>query len=80
MAILDHFEDAVSTCYSAKLIYKSRTLRWAYMDQLNSSKFIDNSLIPLLFGMLGVSEVGAWNFPSSQFAVDEFYTDRKRDY
>lgn len=25
--------------------------------------------------MLGVSEVGAWNFPASQYAVDEFYPD-----
>jgi hypothetical protein len=46
------------------------------MDQLNSSKLIEEALIPLVFAMLGVSEVGAWNFPASQFAVDEFYTDR----
>ncbi|KAL7422810.1 hypothetical protein Q5752_002106 [Cryptotrichosporon argae] len=63
MAILDHFDDA------------SRTLRWAYLDQLNSSRLLDESLLPLLFAMLGVSEVGAWNFGASQYAVDEFYTD-----
>ena len=63
MAILDHFEDA------------SRTLRWAYLDQLNSSKLLTERLLPMLFSMLGVSEVGAWNFPASQYAVDEFYPD-----
>jgi hypothetical protein len=47
------------------------------MDQLNLTKNIENSLIPLMFAMLGVSEVGAWNFPASQFAVDEFYPDCK---
>lgn len=31
----------------------------------------------MLFAMLGVSEVGAWNFPANQFAVDEFYPDRE---
>ena len=65
MAILDHFEDA------------SRTLRWAYLDQLNTSNLLVNSLLPMLFAMLGVSELGAWNFPSSAFGVDEFYTDRE---
>nr|XP_018261516.1 uncharacterized protein I303_05954 [Kwoniella dejecticola CBS 10117]OBR83674.1 hypothetical protein I303_05954 [Kwoniella dejecticola CBS 10117] len=63
LAILDHFEDA------------SRTLRWAYLDQLNSSKLLTEGLIPMLFAMLGVSEVGAWNFPASQYAVDEFYPE-----
>ncbi|WWC71538.1 uncharacterized protein I206_105496 [Kwoniella pini CBS 10737] len=62
-AVLDHFEDA------------SRTLRWAYLDQLNSSKLLTDGLIPMLFAMLGVSEVGAWNFPASQYAVDEFYPE-----
>lgn len=54
---------------------QSRTLRWAYLDQLNSSNMLVNSLVPMLFAILGVSEVGAWNFPASQFAVDEFYPD-----
>ncbi|WVQ74909.1 hypothetical protein IAR50_004517 [Cryptococcus sp. DSM 104548] len=63
MAILDYFEDA------------SRTLRWAYLDQLNTSNLITDGLIPMLFAILGVSEVGAWNFPASQFAVDEYYTE-----
>lgn len=38
---------------------------------------MEESLIPMLFAILGVTEVGAWNFPSSQFGVDEFYPDRK---
>jgi hypothetical protein len=38
---------------------------------------LDQILLPMLFAMLGVSEVGAWNFASSSYAVDEFYTDRK---
>ena len=63
MAILDHFDDA------------SRTLRWAYLDQLNSSKLLTERLLPMLFSMLGVSEVGAWNFPASQYAVEEFFPD-----
>ncbi|WVO13469.1 hypothetical protein L204_101086 [Cryptococcus depauperatus] len=63
MAILDYFEDA------------SRTLRWAYLDQLNTSKLITDGLIPMIFAILGVSEVGAWNFPASVYAVDEFYTE-----
>ncbi|WWD02614.1 hypothetical protein V865_000654 [Kwoniella europaea PYCC6329] len=63
LAILDHFEDA------------SRTLRWAYLDQLNSSKLLTEGLLPMLFAMLGVSEMGAWNFPASQYAVDEFYPE-----
>ncbi|WWD19092.1 hypothetical protein CI109_103550 [Kwoniella shandongensis] len=63
MAILDHFEDA------------SRALRWAYLDQLNTSKLLTDGLVPMLFAMLGVSEMGAWNFPASQYAVDEFYPD-----
>ncbi|GMK59535.1 hypothetical protein CspeluHIS016_0801410 [Cutaneotrichosporon spelunceum] len=63
MGILDHFDDA------------SRTLRWAYLDQLTSTKLLDEALLPLLFAMLGVSEVGAWNFPASAYAVDEFYCD-----
>lgn len=63
MAVLDHFDDA------------SRTLRWAYLDQMNSSRLLEESLLPLLFAMLGVSEVGAWNFPASAYAVDEFYPD-----
>ncbi|WVW85588.1 hypothetical protein I302_107626 [Kwoniella bestiolae CBS 10118] len=63
LAILDHFEDA------------SRTLRWAYLDQLNSSKLLTDGLLPMLFAMLGVSEMGAWNFPASQYAVDEFYPE-----
>ncbi|WWC90682.1 uncharacterized protein L201_005618 [Kwoniella dendrophila CBS 6074] len=63
LAILDHFEDA------------SRSLRWAYLDQLNSSKLLTEGLIPMLFAMLGVSEMGAWNFPASQYAVDEFYPE-----
>ncbi|RXK41130.1 hypothetical protein M231_01533 [Tremella mesenterica] len=63
MAILDHFDDA------------SRTLRWAYLDQLNSSDLLANSLLPMLFTMLGVSEVGSWNFPASQYSVDEFHLD-----
>ena len=28
--------------------------------------------MPMLFAMFGVSEVGAWNFPASQYRVDEF--------
>ncbi|RSH88769.1 hypothetical protein EHS25_002997 [Saitozyma podzolica] len=63
MAILDHFDDA------------SRTLRWAYLDQLNSSQLLTQGLLPLLFAVLGISEVGAWNFPASSYAVDEFYPD-----
>lgn len=63
MAVLDHFDDA------------SRTVRWAYLDQINSSRLLEESLLPLLFAMLGVSELGAWNFPASQYAVDEFYPD-----
>ncbi|BEI93821.1 uncharacterized protein CcaverHIS019_0602800 [Cutaneotrichosporon cavernicola] len=63
MAMLDHFDDA------------SRTLRWAYLDQLTSTKLLGEALLPLLFAMLGVSEVGAWNFPASAYAVDEFYCD-----
>ncbi|KAK4688698.1 E3 ubiquitin-protein ligase listerin, partial [Tremellales sp. Uapishka_1] len=63
MAILDHFEDA------------STSLRWAYVDQLNTSKLLSEGLLPMLFAMLGVSEMGAWNFPASQYAVDEFYPD-----
>ncbi|KAK8854764.1 hypothetical protein IAR55_003503 [Kwoniella newhampshirensis] len=63
MAVLDHFEDA------------SRALRWAYLDQLNTSKLLTDGLVPMLFAMLGVSEMGAWNFPASQYAVDEFYPD-----
>lgn len=31
----------------------------------------------MLFAILGVTEVGAWNFPSGQFGIDEFYTDRE---
>jgi hypothetical protein len=31
----------------------------------------------MLFAMLGVSEMGAWNFPASQYAVDEFFPDRE---
>lgn len=54
---------------------QSRTLRWAYLDQLNSSRLLEEALLPLLFAMLGVSEVGAWNFPASQYAVDEYYCD-----
>lgn len=64
MAFLDHFDDA------------SRTLRWAYLDQLTSSKLLEESLLPLLFTMLGVSEVGARTFPASAYAVDEFYVDQ----
>ncbi|WVR00029.1 hypothetical protein IAU59_007171 [Kwoniella sp. CBS 9459] len=63
LAILEHFEDA------------SLTLRWAYLDQLNSSKLLTDGLLPMLFAMLGVSEMGAWNFPASQYAVDEFYPE-----
>ncbi|EAL20617.1 hypothetical protein CNBE3250 [Cryptococcus deneoformans B-3501A] len=63
MSILDYFEDA------------SRTLRWAYLDQLNTSKLITDGLVPMLFSILGVSEMGAWNFPASQYAVDEFFTE-----
>ncbi|TXT13101.1 hypothetical protein VHUM_01502 [Vanrija humicola] len=63
MAVLDHFDDA------------SRTVRWAYLDQINTSRLMEESLLPLLFAMLGVSEVGAWNFPATQYAVDEFYPD-----
>ena len=63
LAVLDHFEDA------------SRTLRWAYLDQLNTSALISTALLPMLFSILGVSEVGAWNFPASSYAVDEFYSD-----
>ncbi|OCF39032.1 hypothetical protein I317_07169 [Kwoniella heveanensis CBS 569] len=63
LAILEHFEDA------------SLTLRWAYLDQLNSSKLLTEGLLPMLFAMLGVSEMGAWNFPASQYAVDEFYPE-----
>ncbi|ODO06737.1 hypothetical protein I350_04096 [Cryptococcus amylolentus CBS 6273] len=63
MSILDYFEDA------------SRTLRWAYLDQLNTSNLITDGLIPMLFAILGVSEVGAWNFPASQYAVDEYFTE-----
>ncbi|WVQ82306.1 hypothetical protein IAT38_004434 [Cryptococcus sp. DSM 104549] len=63
MSILDYFEDA------------SRTLRWTYLDQLNTSKLITDGLIPMLFAILGVSEMGAWNFPASQYAVDEFYPE-----
>nr|KIR46016.1 hypothetical protein I312_04558 [Cryptococcus bacillisporus CA1280] len=63
MSILDYFEDA------------SRTLRWAYLDQLNTSKLITDGLLPMLFSILGVSEMGAWNFPASQYAVDEFFTE-----
>lgn len=63
LAILDHFDDA------------SRTLRWAYLDQLDASDLVSTGLLPMLFAILGVSEVGAWNFPASQFAVEEFYTD-----
>ena len=63
LGILDHFEDA------------SRTLRWAYLDQINTSHLLSAGLLPLLFAILGISEVGAWNFPSSAYEVDEFYTD-----
>jgi hypothetical protein len=63
LAIMDHFEDA------------SRTLRWAYLDQLNSAHLLSSGLLPMLFAILGISEVGAWNFPSSAYEVDEFYTD-----
>ena len=65
MAILDHFDDA------------SRTIRWAYLDQLDSSGLLADSLLPMLFAILGVSEVGAWNFNAGQCAVDEFYPDCK---
>ncbi|ORX38482.1 hypothetical protein BD324DRAFT_607949 [Kockovaella imperatae] len=63
MAILDHFDDA------------SRTIRSAYMDQLRSGSLIERSLLSMLFQMMGVSQVGAWNFPAGQFAVDEFYPE-----
>jgi len=68
MAVLDHFDDA------------SRTLRWAYLDQLNTSRLLEDALLPFLFAMLGVSEVGAWNFPANQYAVDEFYPDCKLSF
>lgn len=29
----------------------------------------------MLFAMLGVSQIGAWNFPAGSYAVDEFYPD-----
>ncbi|WRT68426.1 uncharacterized protein IL334_005402 [Kwoniella shivajii] len=64
MGILDHFDDAVSVRALRQADRKSRTLRWAYLDQLNSSKLITDGLLPMLFTMLGVSEVGAWNFPA----------------
>lgn len=57
-------------------VKQSRTLRWAYLDQLKSTNLLDMGLMPMLFAMLGVSEVGAWNFPANQYAVDEFYPDR----
>jgi hypothetical protein len=38
-------------------------------------RLLEDALLPFLFAMLGVSEVGAWNFPASQYAVDEFYCD-----
>jgi hypothetical protein len=63
LAILDHFEDA------------SRTLRWAYLDQISTSSLLASGLLPMLFAILGISEVGAWNFASSAYEVDEFYTD-----
>jgi hypothetical protein len=34
----------------------------------------------MLFAMLGVSELGAWNFPANQYAVDEFYPDRESSF
>lgn len=63
MTILDHFEDA------------SRTLRWAYLDHISSLSLLSEGLIPLLFSILGITEVGAWNFPATSYEVDEFYTD-----
>ncbi|WVR07509.1 hypothetical protein IAU60_004551 [Kwoniella sp. DSM 27419] len=63
LAVLEHFEDA------------SLTLRWAYLDQLNSSRLLTEGLLPMLFAIMGVSEMGAWNFPASQYAVDEFYPE-----
>lgn len=33
---------------------------------------VEEALMPMLFAMFGVSEVGAWNFPASQYRVDEF--------
>lgn len=29
----------------------------------------------MLFAMLGVSQIGSWNFPAGSYAVDEFYPD-----
>jgi hypothetical protein len=57
------------------LIVQSNTLRGAYLDQIRSESLVEQGLLPLLFEMLGISEVGAWNFPASNFAVDEFYID-----
>ena len=78
MAILDHFEDAVSAFMLACAVTnaKSRTLRWAYQDQLNSSKLIHDDLLPMLFEMLEVSEVGSTTFKASAFEVDQYFTDR----
>lgn len=52
------------------------------MDQLNPTQvdaaglktpsLVEEALMPMLFAMFGVSEVGAWNFPASQYRVDEF--------
>ena len=45
------------------------------MEQLRSGNLLELALLPMLFQILGVSQVGAWNFPASQFSVDEFYPE-----
>lgn len=50
-------------------------MRWAYLDQISSLHLLDTGLLPLLFSILGITEVGAWNFGSSAYKVDEYYTD-----
>lgn len=75
MAVLDHFDDAVSLLRLSGADLQSRTLRWAYLDQINSTNLLHDCLLPMLFAILGITEIGAWNFPAGQFGMDEFYPD-----